>query len=65
MKLKKMWVLALLATLLMLTPFFAQAGNVYEDPEGRFSILLVGDWTQVETVGRDRGTDQEGFRESC
>lgn len=30
-------------------PASAQGGNVYEDPEGRFSIPLVGDWTQVET----------------
>jgi CubicO group peptidase (beta-lactamase class C family) len=27
------------------------AGNVYQDPEGRFSITLVGDWTPVETDG--------------
>jgi CubicO group peptidase (beta-lactamase class C family) len=26
-------------------------GNVYQDPEGRFSITLVGDWTPVETDG--------------
>jgi CubicO group peptidase (beta-lactamase class C family) len=26
-------------------------GNVYTDPEGRFSIPLVGEWTQVETDG--------------
>ena len=32
-------------------PASAQRGNVYEDPEGRFSIPLVGDWTQVETDG--------------
>jgi D-alanyl-D-alanine carboxypeptidase len=29
----------------------APAGNVYQDPEGRFSITLVGDWTPVETDG--------------
>jgi len=28
-----------------------QEGNVYEDPEGRFSIPLVGDWTEVKTDG--------------
>lgn len=28
-----------------------QEGNVYEDPERRFSILLVGDWTEVKTDG--------------
>ena len=61
MKLQKMWVLALLATLLMLTPFFAQAGNVYEDPEGRFSIPLVGDWTQVETDGTYALLELTGF----
>ncbi|NIN96657.1 MAG: hypothetical protein GTO49_17150, partial [Anaerolineae bacterium] len=27
------------------------AGNVYQDPEGRFSLTLVGDWTPVETDG--------------
>ncbi|MBA7470586.1 D-aminopeptidase [subsurface metagenome] len=26
-------------------------GNVYTDPEGRFSIPLIGDWTQVKTDG--------------
>jgi len=26
-----------------------QEGNVYEDPQGRFSIPLVGDWTEVDT----------------
>ncbi len=29
----------------------APANNVYQDPEGRFSITLVGDWTPVETDG--------------
>ena len=29
----------------------AERGNVYEDPEGRFSIPLVGDWTEVKTDG--------------
>jgi hypothetical protein len=29
----------------------AQANNVYQDPEGRFSITLVGNWTPVETDG--------------
>ncbi len=32
-------------------PALAQAGNIYEDPEGRFTIPLVGDWTQIETDG--------------
>lgn len=27
------------------------AGNVYQDPEGRFTFPLIGDWTQVETDG--------------
>jgi hypothetical protein len=27
------------------------AGNVYQDPEGRFSMTLVGEWTPVETDG--------------
>jgi len=27
------------------------AGNVYEDPAGRFTMPLVGDWTPVETDG--------------
>jgi CubicO group peptidase (beta-lactamase class C family) len=27
------------------------AGNVYEDPEGRFRVPLIGDWTQLETDG--------------
>ncbi len=27
------------------------SGAVYQDPEGRFSITLVGDWTPVETDG--------------
>ncbi|GAH76026.1 unnamed protein product, partial [marine sediment metagenome] len=27
----------------------APAGNVYQDPEGRFSMPLIGEWTQVET----------------
>jgi len=27
------------------------AGNVYEDPQGRFSMPLIGDWTPVETDG--------------
>ena len=27
------------------------AGNVYEDPQGRFSMPLIGDWTQIETDG--------------
>jgi len=27
------------------------AGNVYEDPAGRFTMPLVGDWTQLETDG--------------
>jgi len=27
------------------------AGNVYQDPEGRFSMTLTGEWTQVETDG--------------
>ncbi|NIM52313.1 MAG: hypothetical protein GTO22_24220 [Gemmatimonadales bacterium] len=27
------------------------AGAIYEDPKGRFSITLVGDWAQVETDG--------------
>jgi len=26
-----------------------QEGNVYEDPGGRFTIPLVGDWTEVDT----------------
>lgn len=29
----------------------AEPGNVYRDPEGRFSITLAGDWTRVETDG--------------
>jgi hypothetical protein len=29
------------------------AGAVYEDPEGRFSMPLVGDWTQIETDEAD------------
>jgi D-alanyl-D-alanine carboxypeptidase len=29
----------------------AESGNVYQDPEGRFSITLVGDWTPLETDG--------------
>jgi len=33
------------------TPTPAEGGNVYEDPEGRFSIPLVGDWTEVKTDG--------------
>jgi len=32
-------------------PASAERGNVYEDPEGRFSIPLVGDWTEIETDG--------------
>ena len=32
-------------------PASAERGNVYEDPEGRFTIPLVGDWTRVETDG--------------
>ncbi|TKJ45609.1 hypothetical protein CEE35_03390 [Candidatus Aerophobetes bacterium Ae_b3b] len=32
-------------------PASAERGNVYEDPEGRFSIPLVGDWTEVKTDG--------------
>ncbi|MCP4396730.1 MAG: beta-lactamase family protein [bacterium] len=28
----------------------AQAGNVYTDPQARFSIPLVGDWTPVESA---------------
>ncbi len=32
-------------------PASADRGNVYEDPEGRFSIPLVGEWTQVDTDG--------------
>ena len=32
-------------------PALAQAGNIYEDPEGRFTIPLVGDWTEVKTDG--------------
>ncbi len=32
-------------------PALAQAGNVYQDPQGRFTIPLVGDWTRVETDG--------------
>jgi CubicO group peptidase (beta-lactamase class C family) len=28
-----------------------EADNVYQDPEGRFSITLAGDWTQVDTDG--------------
>ncbi|TKJ47252.1 hypothetical protein CEE34_04685 [Candidatus Aerophobetes bacterium Ae_b3a] len=32
-------------------PALAQAGNVYKDPAGRFTIPLVGDWTQIETDG--------------
>ena len=31
----------------------APAGNVYEDPEGRFTLPLVGNWTQVETDEAD------------
>jgi hypothetical protein len=27
------------------------SGDVYGDPEGRFSLPLVGDWTPVETDG--------------
>ena len=26
-------------------------GNVYQHPEGRYSMTLVGDWTQAETNG--------------
>ncbi|GAJ10066.1 unnamed protein product, partial [marine sediment metagenome] len=29
----------------------ASAGNFYEDPAGRFTMPLVGDWTPVETDG--------------
>jgi CubicO group peptidase (beta-lactamase class C family) len=29
----------------------AAEGAVYEDPQGRFTLPLVGDWTQVETDG--------------
>ncbi len=29
----------------------ASAGNVYQDPAGRFTMPLVGDWTPVETDG--------------
>jgi len=32
-------------------PASAERGNVYEDPEDRFSIPLVGEWTQIETDG--------------
>jgi len=32
-------------------PALAQVDNIYEDPEGRFTIPLVGDWTQIETDG--------------
>jgi CubicO group peptidase (beta-lactamase class C family) len=47
----------LLPALEMLIPEFSMpeqpepAGTVYEDPEGRFSLPLIGDWTQVETDG--------------
>ncbi len=27
------------------------SGGVYQDPEGRFSITVVGEWTPVETDG--------------
>ena len=30
-------------------PASAERGNVYEDPAGRFTIPLVGDWTEVDT----------------
>jgi len=33
------------------TPTPAMKGNVYQDPEGRFTIPLVGEWTQIETDG--------------
>ena len=29
----------------------APTGNVYEDPQGRFSMPLVGEWTPVENTG--------------
>ncbi len=29
----------------------ASAGNFYEDPAGRFTMSLIGDWTPVETDG--------------
>jgi CubicO group peptidase (beta-lactamase class C family) len=29
----------------------APAGNVYEDPQGRFSLPLVGNWEKLETDG--------------
>jgi len=29
----------------------AAAGNVYEDPDGLFTMPLIGDWTPVETDG--------------
>ena len=49
----------LLPALEMLIPEFsmpeqpAPAGAVYEDPQGRFSMPLVGDWTQIETDQAD------------
>jgi CubicO group peptidase (beta-lactamase class C family) len=49
----------LLPALEMLIPEFsmseqpAPAGAVYEDPQGRFSMPLAGDWTQIETDQAD------------
>ena len=50
MKIQKMWVLSFIAMLLMFAGV-AKASNVYGDPEGRFSLPLVGDWTSVKTDG--------------
>ena len=42
-------------------PMVAQEGNMYEDPEGRFSMPLVGDWTQLETDGTYALFEVTGF----
>ena len=53
MKVFKLISLALATVIVasMVTGCAAPASNVYQDPEGRFSIPLIGDWTQVETDG--------------
>lgn len=48
MNIVKMLVLAMM---LLMLPSIAEASDVYGDPEGRFSLPLIGDWTSVETDG--------------
>ena len=61
MKVKNLWALPLFAMLFTLAFTVSMRAEVYEDPEGRFSIPLVGDWTPVESDGTYALFELTGF----